>query len=85
MWLVATVVNNIGKKLLFRILKKALFYERTVLATPSDLWGGGSRVGSSFFVPSLLLYPWVGGTLTSQEIWFAIIGRGAFPVRNKVL
>lgn len=37
MWLVATVVNNIGKKLLFRILKKALFYERTVLATPSDL------------------------------------------------
>lgn len=37
MWLVATVVNNIGKKLLFRILKKGLFYERTVLATPSDL------------------------------------------------
>ena len=42
MWLVGTIVNNIGNKLLFRILKKALFYERIVSATPSDLRGSVS-------------------------------------------
>lgn len=38
MWLlVATILNNVGKKLLFRILKKSLFYERILLAIHSNL------------------------------------------------
>ena len=83
MWLlVATILNNVDKKLLFRILKKSLFYERILLATHANLQK--ELQVSSSCPPSL--FPLSRRNLDrSQEIWSTIIGRGTFPVRNKVL
>lgn len=39
MLLVATALNSVGKKLLFRVLKKSLYYEKILLATHSNLSG----------------------------------------------
>lgn len=52
--LVTAILNSVGEKLLFRVLKRSLYYERILLATYLNLCG---EFKSPFFLHSLSLDP----------------------------
>lgn len=78
--LVPTILNSVGKSLLFRVLKVFFYYERIRLATHKPL-------GSSRFLLALsATLPLSRRNLDrSQEKCSTILGGRAFSARSKML